>query len=217
MGLFISFEGVDGCGKTTQAIRLAERLRQQGWAVVQTREPGGTPLGERVRQLLLGVQDAPPTARAEVLLFAADRAQHVDTVIRPALAAGAMVLCDRFADSTRAYQGYGRQLDLGLIEDGIRLATQGLEPHITFLLDLPIEAMASRLAHRGAASNRFELEGWDFYARVRQGFMALARMHTARICVLDALQSPDVIHAAAWQRLLPQLSPPPQSQIAPVS
>ncbi|MGQ9898052.1 MAG: dTMP kinase [Acidobacteriota bacterium] len=197
--MFISFEGIDGSGKTTQAERLVAQLQRIRVSVIHTHEPGGTPLGRHLREILLNNEKNPMTAHAETLLFAADRAEHVKTVIHPALAAGQVVVCDRFADSTRAYQGYGRQISADFIEQSLQLATQGLEPDLTFLLDLPVETAFSRLRHRGSPVHCFEVVGLDFYHRVRRGFRELAEQYPARIQVIDAACPPDKVQADIWQ------------------
>ncbi len=207
-GKFISFEGIDGSGKTTQAKRLVAALRQAALPVIHTHEPGGTRLGRHLRQVLLDTGETAPTIRAEILLFAADRAEHVETVIRPALMAGQIVVCDRFTDSTRAYQGYGRQMSTDVIEQSLQLATQGLEPDLTFLLDLPVEMAVQRLRQRGAPAHRFEAAGLDFYHRVRAGFLALAEQYPTRIRVIDATRSPDEVHTVIWQLAAARLTPP---------
>ncbi|MCS7079779.1 MAG: dTMP kinase [Chloracidobacterium sp.] len=197
-GFFISFEGIDGCGKTTQAAWLAEDLAHAGRRVTNTHEPGGTLFGQRLREVLL-MTAAPRTPKAEALLFAADRAQHVAEVICPALERGDVVICDRFADSTRAYQGGGRRLPTDFIETVIQLATGGLEPHLTFLLDLPVREARARLTGRGGPTSGFDAEDGDFYERVRAKFLTLARAHPTRIYVLDATQPPDAVHAQVWE------------------
>jgi len=207
-GKFISFEGIDGCGKTTQAERLVAALRQAAVPVIHTYEPGGTRLGRQLRHVLLDARETAPTVRAEILMFAADRAEHVETVIRPALAAGQVVVCDRFADSTRAYQGYGRQTSADVIEQSLQLATQGLEPDLTFLLDLPVEMAVERLRQRGSPVHRFEAAGLEFHHRVRAGFLALAEQYPTRIQVIDATRTPDEVHAAIWQVTATRLTPP---------
>jgi dTMP kinase len=207
-GKFISFEGIDGSGKTTQVKRLVAALQRAAVPVIHTHEPGGTPLGRYLRQVLLDTRETAPTTRAEILLFAADRAEHVETVIRPALTAGQMVVCDRFADSTRAYQGYGRQISAEVIEQSLQLATQGLEPDLTFLLDLPVEMAVQRLRQRGAPAHRFEAAGLEFHHRVRAGFLALAEQYPTRIRVIDANRSPDEVHTAIWQVVAARLTPP---------
>ncbi len=197
-GRFLVLEGIDGCGKTTQLDRLrlwlpASGLLPPGAELVVTREPGGTPLGQALRQLLLHPPAAAaPAPRAELLLYAADRAQHVDTVIRPALEAGHWVLSDRFSGSTAAYQGYGRGLPLVLIEQLRAIATAGLEPHLTLWLELPPEAAASRRDQRRA--DRIEAAGSAFLERVHRGFEALAA--AGCWCRIDAAAQRDAVTAA---------------------
>ena len=203
-GLFVSFEGGEGSGKTTQCALLAERLSADGHHVVQIREPGGTDLGESVRSLLLHPQ-APLTSEAELLLFLAARAQLTSTVIRPSLEAGAIVICDRFSDSTLAYQGYGRGLDLGSIRQADHLATSGLAPHLTVLLDLPIDHGRRR---KDADEDAFQREEDAFHERVRQGYLALAREDPARWLVLDATQPIAPLAQAVFNRLGEVLSRP---------
>lgn len=191
-GKLIVFEGGEGCGKTTQLQQLAPQLQQ--WltaagtaaALVQTREPGGTALGGHLRQILLDQElplaIAPP---AELLLYAADRAQHVETVIRPALAQGSWVLCDRFIDSTVAYQGYGRGLDLELIEQLNAIATGGLVPDLVLWLQLEVEQGLAR-SHRRGQADRIEQADLAFHQRVQQGFEAQAQAYPERIVAIDA-------------------------------
>ena len=177
-GRFVVLEGIDGCGKTTQLEHLAQWLPSSGLmpagsALIQTREPGGTRLGRAVRELLLHTRsDQAPGPTAELLLYAADRAQHVDTVIRPALMRGDWVISDRFSGSTLAYQGYGRGLDRGLIDQLERIATEGLQPDLTLWLTLPIEESLQR--RRGDQADRIEAEGRGFLQRVIEGFAATA-------------------------------------------
>ena len=190
--LFITLEGGDGVGKTTQQALLSERLRQEGYACLCTREPGDTALGKRLRDLLLY---GDPLARVtELLLYAADRAEHVSKVIAPALAAGQVVVCDRFIDSTLAYQGYGRGLDLEKICQLNHLATGGLQPHLTLWLDLPPEV---GLVKSGLA-DRLEQERLEFHRRVHQGFQALAAAEPQRIVRIDAEGSPAEVAARIW-------------------
>ena len=196
-GLFITFEGTEGCGKTTQCRRLARGLRYQGYQVLETREPGGTPLAEAIRRLLLShsktisnIETITPSCEAALILAA--RSQHVAHVIRPALAKGMIVLCDRFFDSTLAYQGYGRNLDTTFLHQSNQFATEGLTPHLTFLLDLPIqEGLARR--QKSKHQNRLDQESLDFHQRVRRGFITLAKQNPKRIRKLDARQSPDTL------------------------
>ena len=185
-GLFITIEGIDGAGKSTQARLLAEWLRERGAEVLLTREPGGTKLGERLRAVLLDGQAA-VSAAAELFLYAADRAQHVEEVIRPALGEGRTVVCERYADSTAAYQGYGRRLDLDFVHQVNRFATGGLEPDLTLLLDLPVEVARQRMAQ---TPDRLEREDAGFHTRVAAGYRELARAQPQRVRVVDATPEP---------------------------
>jgi dTMP kinase len=184
--MFVTFEGVDGSGKTTQARLLAEQLRAEGREVVETREPGGTPVGERVRELILGDEALAPWT--EAALFAAARAQLVEEVIRPALARGADLVCDRYIDSSLAYQGLARGLGVERVLNFNLQATGALLPDRTFLLDLPLDEAARR---RGRASDRIEREGADFAAGVDRAYRELAALFPARIMVVDGAQSAD--------------------------
>jgi dTMP kinase len=190
MGMFITFEGVEGCGKTTQLKLLKERLRVAGHRVTATREPGGCPIADQMRAILLDAANSAITPLAELLLYAAARAQHVQEVIQPALERGEVVLCDRFTDATVAYQGHGRGLDLGTITELNRLATGELEPQLTLLIDCPVEVGLGRARARieaasGAREERFELESVRFHERVRQGYLALADAAPDRFLVID--------------------------------
>ncbi len=220
----ISFEGGDGSGKTTQLRLLEKHLASHGKVCLSTREPGGTTLGEMIRRLLLTgdvrgeakgdpspltpYAISPPT---ELFLYLADRAEHVHEVIRPALASGTLVLCDRFTDSTLAYQGYGRGVDLGMLRRFNEIASGGITPDLTFLLDCPVEVGLSRTKARKLASlkagkppslpasqppsqDRFEREKVEFHQRVRKGFLELARTEPGRIYVLDASRSVQDVH-----------------------
>lgn len=183
-GLFISFEGGEGAGKTTQIARLAAALRAEGHDVVVTLEPGGTELGRAVRRILL-TPGSHVTPRAEVLLYAADRAHHVETVIEPALEAGKVVICDRYADSTFAYQGAGRELDVATVRDIMSFATAGRWPELTLLLDVDPRVGLSRARGHGPG-DRIEAEGLAFHDAVRRGFLELAQNDPRRFCVIDA-------------------------------
>lgn len=194
-GLLITLEGGEGAGKSTQIARLAERARARGVEVLTCREPGGTPLGERLREALFGL-DAAPSALAELLTFSAARAELVATVMRPAIERGALVLCDRFTDSTLAYQGYGRGLDLATIEAVNAAATGGLAPDLTLLLDLDPAAGRARGAEGG--TDYLEREALAFHERVRAGFQALAAREPGRWRVIDAWGDIDAVTAAAW-------------------
>ncbi|HBT82298.1 MAG: dTMP kinase [Desulfuromonadales bacterium GWD2_61_12] len=189
-GLFITFEGIEGSGKTSQIRRLGERLLRLGQRVVVTREPGGCPIADDIRRILLHPDSSALVPRAELLLYAAARAQHVEEVIRPGLAGGAIVLCDRFTDATLAYQGGGRGLDRTLITELNTLATSGILPDLTLLLDLPAADGLLRAHARNEAlalheEGRFEAEHLDFHCRVRQGYLDLA-LATPRFAVIDA-------------------------------
>jgi len=183
-GLFVTFEGVEGAGKTTRSAALAGSLRSIGFEVVHTREPGGPPLAEAIRRLLLDPSLEIPTA-AELMLYLASRASNVEHIVRPALAAGGVVICERFNDATEAYQAAGRGLDREFVESACSFATGGLEPDLTVLLDLdPAEGMA-RLDSRPGGPDRIEREDLAFHARVREEYLSLARRHR-RFRVLDA-------------------------------
>lgn len=189
-GLFVTLEGPDGSGKSTQAERVAARLRGRGIDCLATREPGGTPLGEAVREILMHADPAPvPTADA--LLFSAARAQHVVEVIEPALAAGTLVVCDRFADSTLAYQGYGYGQPLEALRRLGEYATGGLRPNLTVLLDLPVEDGLRRKFGTDDLTRFETAEQVDFHTRVREGFLALATADPDRWVVVDARIAPD--------------------------
>lgn len=191
MPFFITFEGIEGSGKTTQLLRLQDYLQTMGYQTVATREPGGCPIADAIRTLLLNPDNDAMAARTELLLYGAARAQHVTEVIRPALAAGKTVLCDRFADATTVYQGAGRGLDMSQLEAMNSFATDGLTPDLTLLLDYPVEAGLQRARERNRNDNllsegRFELEALSFHQLIRQGYLDLAAREK-RFCVIDAL------------------------------
>ncbi|MGQ9839359.1 MAG: dTMP kinase [Anaerolineae bacterium] len=201
-GVFITFEGPEGGGKTTQSKLLAAWLREQGYDVLLTREPGGTRIGDAVRAILLSPEHTEMQPQTEILLFSAARAQLVREVIRPCLAAGKIVLCDRFADSTLAYQGYGRQLDLSVLRLITAFATGGLVPDLTICPDLPVaEGLSRKLGGDVAEWNRMEQEEQAFHQRVREGFLALAAAEPDRWLVVDALQPINRIQAVIRQRV----------------
>jgi dTMP kinase len=198
--VFITFEGIEGCGKTTQVERLAQALEERHVPHVVTREPGGTRLGGYIRRMLLDRDHGEMEGLTELLLYAADRAQHVAEVIQPALASGRWVVCDRFADATTAYQGYGRGQNLDLVHRLNLVATQGAWPDLTVLLDCPVELGLERARRRilaGASpegEDRFERQVHAFHLRVREGYLRLAGQDGARIKVVDATLDPDRVH-----------------------
>lgn len=189
-GLFITFEGADGCGKTTQMNLLAEYLKKQGREVVLTREPGGKGLGEKIREILLNY-DGEVSDRCESFLFLADRAQNIDTIVNPAVDAGKIVLCDRHTDSSVAYQGYGRGLDIERINMLNNLATNGKKPDITFVFDIDTETSMKRV---GKEKDRMESAGFEFHIKVRNGYLEIAKKEPERIKVIDASKSIEEIH-----------------------
>ena len=195
-GRFWSFEGIDGSGKSTQARRLAEVLRQAGHEVVLTREPGGSAGAEEIRRLVLEGAVDRWSAETEILLFTAARRDHLEKTIRPALARGAVVITDRFADSTRMYQGISRG-DLAQVVDDLHALMIGVEPDLTFLIDLPAEVGLARAQSRAGAEMRFEDMGLALQTKMRNGFLALAAQHP-RFVVIDATKSQDDIAAQIW-------------------
>ena len=189
-GMFITFEGGDGCGKTTQINLLDEYLRDKGYKTLLTREPGSKGLGVKLREILLNY-DGEVSPVCESFLFLADRAQHVDCIIKPALDEGVIVLCDRHTDSTVAYQGYGRGLDLEQIHKLNKIATSGLKPDLTIVLDVDVETSQKRV---GSEKDRMESAGIEFFERVRQGFLEIAKQEPERVKVVDSTQSIQEIH-----------------------
>ena len=203
-GFLITFEGSEGGGKTTQVSLLAEALRARGHDVVETREPGGTPIGQTLRQLLLRPRTGPPTDAplppTELLLMLADRAQHIHQVILPNMQAGRIVLCDRYVDSTTAYQGYGRGFDLAEIARLNTFVCGACQPQLTFVLDLPVAVgMQRAYARRGrAVIDPFEAASEVFHERVREGFLAIAHAQPERVCLIDATQDIEAVHTAIF-------------------
>ncbi|MGG2397231.1 dTMP kinase [Pseudomonas sp. SH1-B] len=202
-GLFITLEGPEGAGKSTNREYLAERLREQGIDVLLTREPGGTPLAERIRELLLAPSDEPMSADTELLLVFAARAQHLQQVIRPALSNGSVVLCDRFTDATYAYQGGGRGLSTARIAQLEQFVQGELRPDLTLIFDLPVEVGLARAAARGRL-DRFEQEQRSFFEAVRQAYLARAEQAPQRYRVIDAGQTLAQVQADL-DALLPSL------------
>lgn len=210
--MFITLEGIEGCGKTTQVERLAGALKERGIPHIVTREPGGTRLGGHIRRMLLDRDHGEIEGLTELLLYAADRAQHVAEVIRPALALGRWIVCDRFADATTAYQGYGRGQNLDLVHRLNLVATQGAWPNLTLLLDCPVELGLDRARKRVLAGaspvgeDRFERQIHAFHLRVREGYLRLAEQDPERIRVLDATLDPDRLHEDILNLLEPYVT-----------
>jgi len=199
-GLFISFEGIDGVGKSTQLDLLVQFLNEQGRTVCRTLEPGGTDLGREIRELLLH-RKGEVAPRAEALLFAADRAHHVTTVVRPALERGEVVVTDRYLDSSVAYQGSGRDLGFNQVRDLSLFAVDGLLPHLTVLLDLDAAKAAARRSNTGAEPDRLERAKIEFFESARQAYLKMAAGEPARFLVLDAEQSVESMQAKIRERV----------------
>ena len=194
MPLFVTFEGIEGAGKSTHLQQLAAHLRRRGIDPLETREPGGTAAGSMIRRLLLGPEAVPLTPRSELLLLCADRAQHVVETLRPALAAGRLVLCDRFSDSTIAYQGYGREVNLDIVRALNAAASDELRPDLTLLLDCPVEEGLRRAAERHGGGDRFERETVAFHERIRRGFHTIAAAEPDRVVTIDATAASEAVH-----------------------
>lgn len=198
--MFITFEGIEGCGKSTQIALLEQALTAVGRQVLLTREPGGCPIANQVRSVLLDAENRAMVPMTELLLYGAARAQHLADVVRPALDKDQVVLCDRFSDATRAYQAFGRGLDRRLIEEVNQLACQGLSPDLTLLLDCPVETGLMRARQRidaasGPREERFELEALEFHQRVRDGYLTLAAEEPQRFVIVDANAPPEQVAA----------------------
>lgn len=211
MGFFITFEGIEGCGKTTQLNLLREFLTGKGYTVIATREPGGTLLGDIIRKLVLATGTKPLDRKAELMLYQASRAQHMHEVIQPALTRGQVVLCDRFCDATLAYQGYAQALPLHQIEMLNRFTTDNRSPDFTVLIDCPVEVGLARALERATrcsqslSEDRFDKEDLNFHRLVRQGYLAIAERHSERFLIVDGTQAPaaiqEIIRPAALGRL----------------
>jgi dTMP kinase len=208
-GKLITFEGIEGCGKTTQIDLVCRELASRGKQFLRTREPGGTAIGEQIRKILLNPDNRDIVDMTELLLYAADRAQHVKEVISPALDRRITVLCDRYTDATLAYQGYGRGLDRETIEQLNQVATGGVKPDLTFLIDIPVDAGLARAIRRNQqtgvsdSEGRFEEEALAFHSRIRDGYFHLAAMEPDRFRIVDGDQSP----AATNRQILSELEP----------
>lgn len=201
--MFITFEGPDGSGKTTQAKMLVEFLQARGEPVIYTREPGGTEISEQIREVILSTRNKSMRSETEVLLFSAARAQIVDQVIRPALAEGKIVVCDRYYDSTLAYQGYGLGLDLDALRAITKFATRGLVPDLTFYVDVPAEVGLAR-RHQGE-TNRLDQKDVDYHARVRNGYLELAKAEPHRFVVIDGTGTIEQVQEEIRARMMEEL------------
>ena len=209
--MFITFEGIEGCGKSTQVGRLADRLDDLEVPYTLTLEPGGTKIGQNIRQILLDSRNQDLSPLAELFLYAADRAQHVVEVVKPALEQGKWVLCDRFSDATVAYQGFARRQDMDLITLINRKVCRGIEPDVTFLLDCPVEIGLRRALSRNKrnhieAQGRFEREKEAFHQAVREGYLTLAKEESKRFVIVDATLPVNVLEVLIWEQLRPLLT-----------
>lgn len=207
-GLFISFEGIEGCGKTTQIRLLEDFLKLRSHDTVLTREPGGTRIGDQIRKILLSVENRGMFPVAELFLYAAARNQHVEEVIRPALKDGKIVLCDRFADATTAYQGAARRISGDFLEQVHKMAAGGLKPDLTILMDLPAEVGLKRAWERNerekitGKEDRFEQEAIEFHERVREGYLMIARNEPSRVKLVDATEPADSVRQRIVQEIM---------------
>lgn len=196
-GFFITFEGIDFCGKTTQAWKLVTYLRRKGHKVLLVREPGGDRIAERIRRILLSKKNSEMTALTELLLYEAARSQLTERVILPALKEGKMVVCDRYSDSSLAYQGYGRGLNKNMIKHLNHISTSGLLPHLTILLDLPVKTSFERRKREKRKKDRLEKERVEFHLRIREGYLKLARQNRKRIKIVDGMENVE----KTWQKV----------------
>jgi len=200
-GKFITFEGIEGCGKTTQINMLREYLVSKKYEVIVTREPGGTKIGDQIRKILLLSENKEMYPIAELLLYAAQRNQHIEEKIKPAINSGKIILCDRYADATTAYQGAARKIDREILIQIHKIATEGLKPDLTLLFDCPVEIGLKRALARNKIENlcgkedRFEMEKVDFHNKVREGYLEIQQNEPNRVIIIDATQSIDKMHA----------------------
>lgn len=202
-GLFITFEGIDGCGKSTQLNLLADYLKGKGFEVIITREPGAKGLGEKLRDILLNY-DGDVSSNCEAFLFLADRAQHIDTIVKPAVEAGKIVLCDRHTDSTLAYQGYGRGVDLKQLKMLNNIATSGFKPDLTFVFDVDVETGFSRV---GKTQDRMESAGIEFFKKTREGYLEIAEQEPSRVKLLSGMDTIENIFEDLKKVVLHSLAP----------
>lgn len=206
--MFITLEGPEGSGKTSQLPALAEFLRGAGYDIIVTREPGGTAVGDQIRAVLMNLKNQSIVPRTEILLFLAARAQHVEELIRPALAAGKVVLCDRYGDSTLAYQGFGHRTDLKTLQTLLDFSTGGLKPDLTLLVDVPVEVGMARKRANSSEWNRLDAYDLAFHERVRQGYFALAEAEPDRWVIIDATEEKEKVQVALRRAILSRLKSP---------
>jgi len=200
-GIFITFEGIDGCGKSTQLELAARRLKEEAFPVLVTRDPGGTAIAEKIREILISPQNSEMVNECELLLYLAARAQHVREKIIPALEQGFIVLCDRFQEATFAYQGFGRNIPLDLLKKINNFATGGLNPHLTFIFDISVELSCARIQKMNKTKDRLELGSRDFYQRISEGYRFLAKTEPERILLLDGSQLLETISEQVYCRI----------------
>ena len=200
-GVFISLEGIEGCGKSTQARILSDYVSELGYRVTLTREPGGTPIAEKIREMLLDRKNESMTSITELFLYLASRAQHVEQIIMPSLHEGKIVICERFSDATYVYQGFARGLDLQIIENLTQIATSGLEPDLTIVLDLEVEEGLLRAEKLKNHLDRLESQSADFHNKVRNGYLTIACKHPERVKVVDAKGSIEDVHFRIRQHI----------------
>ena len=211
MSFFVTFEGIEGCGKTTQIQLLKDSLEKQEYSVTTTREPGGTPIGDKIRTILLDSCNNEIDVKTELLLYQAARAQHVKDIIHPALKEGHIVICDRFTDATLVYQGYAQKLSKDFIELLSQFVTDNLIPDLTILIDCPVEIGLKRAQDRiaqnldGPAEDRFEEKNFEFHQAVRLGYLDTADNNSARFCIVDGREDPTTVHGAIFSAVLKKL------------
>ncbi|QRN82539.1 dTMP kinase [Chloroflexota bacterium] len=203
--MFITLEGPEGSGKTSQIPALREFICARGYDVLVTREPGGTDVGDQIREVLMNLKNVSIVPRTEILLFQAARAQHVEEVIRPALDAGKVVICDRFGDSTLAYQGYGHETNLEELSYLVNYATGGLKPDLTLLLDIPVKDGMQRKVDNDSEWNRLDAYAEAFHCRVRQGYLSMVAAEPDRWVIIDAAQSKELVQESIQQAVLDRL------------
>lgn len=204
---FFCLEGIDGCGKSTQINLLLEELGRRGLPAIRIREPGGTEISEKIRNIILSPTNGKMASVTELMLYSAARAQLIHEVVAPALEAGKVVIADRFAWSTLAYQGFGRNLDVAIIEPLIEVAVGTNWPALTFILDIPVELFQERSAKEGREPDRMELEKSDFFERVRKGYQTIAERYPEQVVLLDGTRSPMAVHKDILDRILAHLDP----------